>query len=400
MKKKHSNNFYHLFFSQLAANIGDVIYIVGILLYIYQQTKNATGPALVPVIITIGIFLSGIVSPYIYQYLSKRNVLLIFQFLKVIVMICILLIIYIDNTSLIYLYSFIFMNSLFDGFTNPIKNSMIPLLEDNTNITIANAKMNTMSNIVQVGSWSLGGLLLSLIGNINLVILTIFCYIISVIFIYMMDNIIEHNSKKESFHKSFFTMISINSKNKESIFLNSSTFIESFAHSVWIAAILLIYIQSFLKLDTFWFGMINATFFLGLIFAGILVNFKDSFFQKRATFFIVYLPIFIGILNVSFGLHKYIYLALIFSVIFGFLDEIRAIILHSIIQLKLNDTQLTNTYILNNMVYSFSFSLSTLIISYIVDHSGVEFAFFLGGIAYFLVFILGLLSRIDFTVSK
>lgn len=216
----------------------------------------------------------------------------------------------------------------------------------------------------------------------------------------MMDNIIEHNSKKESFHKSFFTMISINSKNKESIFLNSSTFIESFAHSVWIAAILLIYIQSFLKLDTFWFGMINATFFLGLIFAGILVNFKDSFFQKRATFFIVYLPIFIGILNVSFGLHKYIYLALIFSVIFGFLDEIRAIILHSIIQLKLNDTQLTNTYILNNMVYSFSFSLSTLIISYIVDYSGVEFAFFLGGIAYFLVFILGLLSRIDFTVSK
>ncbi|MBV5192307.1 MFS transporter [Staphylococcus chromogenes] len=400
MKKKHSNNFYYLFFSQLAANIGDIIYIVGILLYIYQQTKNATGPALVPIVITIGIFFSGILSPYIYQYLSKRSILLIFQFLKVIVMLCILLIIYIDNVSLIYLYSFIFINSLFDGFTNPIKNSMIPLLEDNDNITIANAKMNTMSNIVQVGSWSLGGVLLSLIGNINLVILTIICYIISVVFIYMLDNIIDHNSKKEAFHISFFKMISINFKNKESVFLNSSTFIESFAHSVWIAAILLIYVQAFLRLETFWFGMINATFFLGLIFAGILVNFKDSFFQKRANFFIVYLPIFIGLLNISFGLHKYVYIALIVSVIFGFLDEIRAIILHSTIQQKLNDTQLTNTYILNNMVYSFSFSLSTFMISYIVDHSGVQFAFYLGGIAYLLVFILGLLSRINFTVSK
>ncbi|MEB7433224.1 hypothetical protein NGB75_11260 [Staphylococcus chromogenes] len=146
--------------------------------------------------------------------------------------------------------------------------------------------------------------------------------------------------------------------------------------------------------------MINATFFLGLIFAGILVNFKGSFFQKRANFFIVYLPIFIGLLNISFGLHKYVYIALIVSVIFGFLDEIRAIILHSTIQQKLNDTQLTNTYILNNMVYSFSFSLSTFMISYIVDHSGVQFAFYLGGIAYLLVFILGLLSRINFTVSK
>lgn len=56
--------------------------------------------------------------------------------------------------------------------------------------------------------------------------------------------------------------------------------------------------------------MINATFFLGLIFAGIMINFKDSFFQKRTILFVIYLPIFIGILNISFGLHKYI--ALVF----------------------------------------------------------------------------------------
>ncbi|COE62008.1 MULTISPECIES: MFS transporter [Staphylococcus] len=391
MKKKHSNNFYYLFLSQLSANIGDVIYVVGILMYIYQQTKNATGPALVPIIITTGIFFSGIISPYIYQYLSKRSILLLFQCLKIIMMLFILFIIYMNNIPLPYLYFFIFMNSLFDGFTNPIKNSMIPLLEDDTNITIANAKMNTMSNIVQVGSWSLGGILLSLIGNINLVILTIFCYIISVIFIYLINVTIEHDTQKETLHKSFFTMLSINFKNKESIFLNSSTFIESFAHSVWVAAILLIYIQVFLKVETFWFGMINATFFLGLIFAGIMVNFKDSFFQKRTIFFVIYLPIFIGILNISFGLHKYIYIALVFSFIFGLLDEIRSIILHSVIQLKLTNTQLTNTYILNNMVYSFSFSISTLLISYIVDYSSVQFAFFIGGLAYFLVFVLGLI---------
>ncbi|HEC2205871.1 TPA: hypothetical protein R1934_002392 [Staphylococcus delphini] len=52
------------------------------------------------------------------------------------------------------------------------------------------------------------------------------------------------------------------------------------------------------------------------------------------------------------------------------------------------------------MIYSFSFSLSTLLVSYIVDHYGVPFAFYLGGIAYFLVFILGFTSRVDFTLSK
>ncbi|MDU7685589.1 MAG: MFS transporter, partial [Klebsiella grimontii] len=384
--KVHSKNFRNLFYSQLFANIGDILYIVGLISYIYTITRSATSSALVPIIITIGMFISGFISPYIYQFLTKKNVLVIFQFSKIIIMLVIILTI-LHSNQILLIYILIFLNSFFDGFTNPVKNSMIPLIEKETMIAPSNAKMNTMNNTIQVGGWAIGGILLASIGYINIIFFTIFLYILSFIFILKLSEINELKEEKKSMIASFNSMLKKNISNKLSLFFNISTFIESFAHSVWIAAILLVYIQSFLNLNVIWFGFINSLFFGGMIFSGILVNFKYDIFQKKSSFIIISLPIIISILNASFAMHKLIIIALICSFLYGFFDETRTIILNSKLQNDLSSEDITQTYILSNMVYSFSFALSTLIISYIVDHSSVIYAFIIGGLSYLFVWI-------------
>ncbi|MEL3712423.1 MFS transporter [Staphylococcus borealis] len=282
--KVHSKNFRNLFYSQLFANIGDILYIVGLISYIYTITRSATSSALVPIIITIGMFISGFISPYIYQFLTKKNVLVIFQFSKTIIMLVIILTI-LHSNQILLIYILIFLNSFFDGFTNPVKNSMIPLIEKETMIAPSNAKMNTMNNTIQVGGWAIGGILLASIGYINIIFFTIFLYILSFIFILKLSEINELKEEKKSMIASFNSMLKKNISNKLSLFFNISTFIESFAHSVWIAAILLVYIQSFLNLNVIWFGFINSLFFGGMIFSGILVNFKYDIFQKKIFFY-------------------------------------------------------------------------------------------------------------------
>ena len=390
--KVHSKNFRNLFYSQLFANIGDILYIVGLISYIYTITRSATSSALVPIIITIGMFISGFISPYIYQFLTKKNVLVIFQFSKIIIMLVIILTI-LHSNQILLIYILIFLNSFFDGFTNPVKNSMIPLIEKETMIAPSNAKMNTMNNTIQVGGWAIGGILLASIGYINIIFFTIFLYILSFIFILKLSEIKELKEEKKSMIASFNSMLKKNISNKLSLFFNISTFIESFAHSVWIAAILLVYIQSFLNLNVIWFGFINSLFFGGMIFSGILVNFKYDIFQKKSSFIIISLPIIISILNASFAMHKLIIIALICSFLYGFFDETRTIILNSKLQNDLSSEDITQTYILSNMVYSFSFALSTLIISYIVDHSSVIYAFIIGGLSYLFVWILGMFFK-------
>lgn len=390
--KQHSKNFKNLFYSQFFANTGDILYIVGLISYVYTVTKSATSSALIPVIITIGIFISGFISPYIYQFLTKKNVLVIFQSSKTIIMLLIILLILHSNQTL-SIYILIFLNSFFDGFTNPVKNSMIPLIEKENMIDPSNAKMNTMNNTIQVGGWAIGGILLASIGYINIIFFTICLYIISLIFILKLTGINEQKEEKDSILNSFKNMIKTNLSNKLSLFFNLSTFVESFAHSVWIAAILLVYIQSFLNLNVIWFGFINSLFFSGMIISGILVNFKYDIFERKSSFIIIYLPIIISILNASFAIHKLIIIALICSFLYGFFNEIRTIILNSKLQKDLKSEDITQTYILNNMVYSFSFALSTLIISYIVDHSSVIYAFIIGGLSYSLVWLLGIFFK-------
>ena len=180
--KVHSKNFRNLFYSQLFANIGDILYIVGLISYIYTITRSATSSALVPIIITIGMFISGFISPYIYQFLTKKNVLVIFQFSKIIIMLVIILTI-LHSNQILLIYILIFLNSFFDGFTNPVKNSMIPLIEKETMIAPSNAKMNTMNNTIQVGGWAIGGILLASIGYINIIFFTIFLCILSFILV-------------------------------------------------------------------------------------------------------------------------------------------------------------------------------------------------------------------------
>ncbi|PTH54062.1 MFS transporter, partial [Staphylococcus arlettae] len=260
--KGHSKNFKNLFYSQLFANTGDILYIVGLISYIYMVTQSATSSALIPVIITIGIFISGFISPYIYHFVPKKNVLIIFQSSKTIIMLLIVLLI-LNSNQILSIYILIFLNSFFDGFTNPVKNSMIPLIEKENMIAPSNAKMNTMNNTIQVGGWAIGGILLAYIGYMNVIIFTICLYIISVIFILKLTKIKEIEEERNSMLNSFKKMIKINISNKLSLFFNLSTFIESFAHSVWIAAILLVYIQSFLNLNVVWFGFINSLFFSG-----------------------------------------------------------------------------------------------------------------------------------------
>lgn len=71
--KQHSKNFKNLFYSQFFANTGDILYIVGLISYVYTVTKSATSSALIPVIITIGIFIN---------FLLRRMFLLFFNLLK------------------------------------------------------------------------------------------------------------------------------------------------------------------------------------------------------------------------------------------------------------------------------------------------------------------------------
>lgn len=391
--KKHSKDYFHLFYSQLFANTGDVLIVVGLISVVYSITSKTTAASMIPIIFTSGLFVSSFISNYIYQYFTQKQVLWIFQGLKL-VSLSIIASLLIFEESPIFIFILLFINALFDGFTNPIKNAMIPFIEKKEYITSANALMNMMSSIVQLSTWTLGGFLMSLIGAKYLFLFALVLEILSYFFIIQLSERHIYNNEKENILNSFKTVLRHNYSNKLSLYLNLSTIFESVATSIWVAAIILTYTRTFLHVDDFWFGLINAAFFSGTIIAGLWMNDKDQFFTKISYPIIIYIPLILAFINASFILHQSVLLALLMSLLMGIFEDSRYISLNSVVQREVPKEALTSTYILNNLLSSIFFSLGTLGISLVVDNQGVMWAYVISGVAYVLTFILGLYFKI------
>ena len=391
--KKHSKDYFHLFYSQLFANTGDVLTVVGLISVVYSMTSKTTAASMIPIIFTSGLFVSSFISNYIYQYFTQKQVLWIFQGLKL-VSLSIIASLLIFEESPIFIFILLFINALFDGFTNPIKNAMIPFIEKKEYITSANALMNMMSSIVQLSTWTLGGFLMSLIGAKYLFLFALVLEILSYFFIIQLSERHIYNNEKENILNSFKTVLRHNYFNKLSLYLNLSTIFESVATSIWVAAIILTYTRTFLHVDDFWFGLINAAFFSGTIIAGLWMNDKDQFFTKISYPIIIYIPLILTFINASFILHQSVLLALLMSLLMGIFEDSRYISLNSVVQREVPKEILTSTYILNNLLSSVFFSLGTLGISLVVDNQGVMWAYVISGVAYVLTFILGLYFKI------
>lgn len=391
--KKHSKDYFHLFYSQLFANTGDVLIVVGLISVVYSITSKTTAASMIPIIFTSGLFVSSFISNYIYQYFTQKQVLWIFQGLKL-VSLSIIASLLIFEESPIFIFILLFINALFDGFTNPIKNAMIPFIEKKEYITSANALMNMMSSIVQLSTWTLGGFLMSLIGAKYLFLFALVLEILSYFFIIQLSERHIYNNEKENILNSFKTVLRHNYFNKLSLYLNLSIIFESVATSIWVAAIILTYTRTFLHVDDFWFGLINAAFFSGTIIAGLWMNDKDQFFTKISYPIIIYIPLILAFINASFILHQSVLLALLMSLLMGIFEDSRYISLNSVVQREVPKEALTSTYILNNLLSSVFFSLGTLGISLVVDNQGVMWAYVISGVAYVLTFILGLYFKI------
>ncbi|MBF2307362.1 MFS transporter [Staphylococcus hominis] len=387
--KKHSKDYFHLFYSQLFANTGDVLTVVGLISVVYSMTSKTSAASMIPIIFTSGLFVSSFISNYIYQYFTQKQVLWIFQGLKL-VSLSIIASLLMFERSPIFIFILLFINALFDGFTNPIKNAMIPFIEKKEYITSANALMNMMSSMVQLSTWALGGFLMSLIGAKYLFLFALVLEILSYFFIIQLSERHIYNNEKENILNSFKTVLRHNYSNKLSLYLNLSIIFESVATSIWVAAIILTYTRTFLHVDNFWFGLINAAFFSGTIIAGLWMNDKDQFFTKISYPIIIYIPLILALINASFILHKSVLLALLISLLMGIFEDSRYISLNSVVQREVPKEALTSTYILNNLLSSIFFSLGTLGISLVVDNQGVMWAYVISSVAYVLTFVLGL----------
>ncbi len=161
---KH-NSFRFIWFGQMFANLGDILYIVCLIKIIFDTTGSVTYMSLVPFFNTISALISGLIAPLVINKYKLKSILFYSQSGKTLLLLVMSLSVTIlEGRFLVLFYLLICLISFLDGWASPARNALVPSLVDERELVKTNSLLSLSDQIVQLIAWPIGSILLVSLG--------------------------------------------------------------------------------------------------------------------------------------------------------------------------------------------------------------------------------------------
>ncbi|KAB2495277.1 MFS transporter [Priestia endophytica] len=390
MKNK---SFYFLLGGQTLANFGDSLYVLVLTLLTYQLTNSTLIASMVAVLQFVGQSLGAVLIPlFMYQYRLKQ--LIVYLQICQITFFGYLVFIYIlqlTTLSIPLFFIIVFLLSLIDGGTIPVRNSMIPRLVEKHFLLKANSYILTSDQIVLLLGWLLGGILIGILGPLFLLLTTLVLYclsLISMLIIVDTGAATKQAKDQESFAARVFSGWKMMYQKPT---IRTFTILEMLSmcgRSIWTGAIILVYVKEVLHQSETWWGFINASYFAGTILGGIFVLRFAKHVQNRLFDHIFYSSIIVAVMTLCLGLNQSAWLSLLFVFLLGPAFQLRGITIRTYVQDTLNHEELPKVLSAQHTLSTFIYGMSILIMSTMTDLFGVRVVFFMNVILFTVSAIL------------
>lgn len=386
---KLNKNFALLLTGQSLSNIGDVLYMVGIISAIFGLTGSATVAALVPFTITTSMFVSNLLTPLLIGRVNLKWLLAGSQQGKTILIGLLGLLLIVFSESNYYLVFFVISGIAFlDGCANPIMHSMIPQYVKPNKLVRANGIAESVSQLIQTVMWFVGSLFLVLMNPQQIVWIVGFLFVVSSILFCFLENIDQQNEVQESklyqIKKGWSDLLDTPVLRK----ITLMEILETIAGTVWIAAILYVFVNEALQVGEEWWGFINGFFFLGLIVGSIFCVRYSTLVEKKLSELIFISTLFSFIVTILFGITSIPITALLLSLGIGLFEQIRSIPLQTIIQTSIPKEKLPTIYTSLGAVSTSVFGIASLMMGILSDLFGVRSVFLISGLMLAIVTVI------------
>lgn len=392
---KTNRNFLFLVVGQSLANIGDVLYIVGVISIIYSLTESATVTAFVPFTITFSMFISSILTPLLIGKYNLKRLLVGSQIGKTLFLLGLGFFLMTNFNSNNYYFIFVAIGliALLDGCANPIRQTLIPYYVAEESLVEANGIAETVTQTIQIGTWFFGSMLLIVFSPNELIWIVTVLFVFSSIILGLLKNV-EHKEEKQENKWSQLTKGWRTIKRTPLLkTVVRMEFFETVAGSVWIAAIILVYVEQALKAEEYWWGYINAAFFIGLVVGSLLCIKFSLFVDKERHVFIIIGAFMTSILTVVFGLMHFPVIAMVLSALIGLFGQLKNIPQQTLIQTSVPKHQLATVYTSLGTIGTGTFGIASLTMGILSDYFGVRSIFILSSILLAIVSMMALKNQ-------
>ncbi|WP_134687132.1 MFS transporter [Brevibacillus migulae] len=379
----HKNNFRFLAVGQSLANLGDVLYIVPLISLLYGQTASVLITSLVPLVNVTARVISGLVAPLVLERVQHGWILRITQMAKTAVLL--LGALSFEQLALWIVFVFVALISFLDGWAVPARQSLIPRIVADGELVRANGLLATADQTMQFVGWSSGGVMVTMIGSINVLWLSVSLYAAASAFMLLLgahDGEQGENREKEKPVRSAGEVIKegwVYLWQHHSLrVLTVMDVFEGFAGAIWMSAILLVYVKEGLGQGDEWWGYINASYMLGTIIGGIVVVALAGWMEKS-----LYRLMLLGIigcclLTLSFGLFAYPLVALSISFLLGPFYQVQFVAKQTAIQQLTEPEKLGKVFSAKDTMDTIVFGLSVLLIGALAEWCGVFAVYYAG----------------------
>lgn len=377
-----SKSFRYLWLGQSLANLGDILYIVGLISVLYGVSESAITLAMLPFLSTFGRFISGILSPLLFAKFRLKFLLVLSQLLKTFVLLGLSLWInFTGEQSLFIVYGFILLIALLDGWAMPATGAMLPRLVQKNEILKANSFISIVLDTIQMAGWAIGGMLVAMINGYNVLWFTLLLFILSSWMMLQLRDPREEDIKENDekmiilLRHGWVTLW----KNRLYRAIHLQITIDTVANVVWIAAILYIFVFEVLHASEAWWGYLNTVFFLGLLAGGVLCSTYAKQVESNLRGVLLLSSFAISLITILFGMNSILVIALILAAIHGFTQQIKGISIDSFLQREASIEELPYIYAAQNALISLVFSFSSLGFGVIAEILHAKIVFYISG---------------------
>lgn len=392
-----NTSFRCLWIGQAFANLGDIFYVVGLISLLYNLTGSAFYLSLLPFITTIFRFISSLLAPLVIDRFPLKRIIVQSQWWKTILLVCLgIFIISFDHGFSVAVIFFIALISLLDGVAAPVSAALVPQLVPKEERMKANGFLNVITQTIFVAGWPLGSVLLISTNSSFIIWLTVMLYAVSTIYtgrIKVPEQATDPvaPSNWDSIKSGWVAIRQIPTIRT----LISIDFITTLASSVWVAAVIYIYVEQNLQLGEEWWGYINTSYFVGMIFSGLIVIRFAKLLEKYIGFFITFGLFLSSLLILLFGTTSIPALALLLACLYGLPEQIREVIYTKLFQDHATEKTLAKIHAVWGAVINLTFADSVLLLGFITETYSVKTTFQFSSTLIFLAFLYATFKRND-----
>ncbi len=378
---KLNRNFSLLLSGQSFANIGDVLYTVSVISTIFALTGSATAASFVPFTITSSMFVSSLLTPLLIGIVNLKWLMAGSQIGKTILLVILgFMLMGITASNYYLVFIIIGLIAFFDGCANPIRQTLIPHYVKPVHLVQANGLAETVTQIIQAVMWFVGSLFLIILSSHQLIWLVGCLFVLSSVMFCFLENVshqtLQRKGKLDQIKEGWKT-ISNTPVLRRIAWID---FFETIAGTVWIAAILYVFVSDALHVDEKWWGFINGAFFLGLILGSIYCIKYASFIEKELGTFILVGSFASFLVTILFSINSVPINALLLSLCVGIFGQLKNIPQQTVIQTSVSKEQLSTVYTSLGAIGTGMFGVGSLIMGILADLLGVKMVFLISGL--------------------